>query len=433
MWEFLPPRVRLRGVPHPGERMASRLAEDYERFREGLPRPLEPYIQESYGIDLTSDYGGRQVKNPFGKASGQLSLARHQVEKDAEAGLGFVILKTVIAQNQAGEQTMSAWAIPETRMQVERIRGRSGMEGWTVTWKGRGWFDTFEAYLRLFDEALRVGDAANMRIVPSVKYHLPTPQEDFWKEEEYTYTTGALVDVWSRHHGDEPMPLEKDFSPTLAGSERATQQAKILEWLARVPGLIHGAAPGKVSVGLKIFNTLFEDAFQLRLLESVHAVPPGDDRADFFIYANRLFDPAKQFEDKVGVAYGGPDLSDRNLAVLEKFLCVAGRGAGRWEALALSATGDISSGRIAAEYLLRGASNFQMHTLFQWPDGEFAMRAGSKTEKALHHLLFHPQEGFLAWVLDLGSRLGWKAGSSISEMAAWCRSQWTQVMEQLTN
>ena len=91
--------------------MASRLAEDYERFREGLPRPLEPYIQESYRVDLTSDYGGRRIKNPFGKASGQLSLARHQVEKDAEAGLGFVVLKTLIAQNQAGEQTMSAWAI----------------------------------------------------------------------------------------------------------------------------------------------------------------------------------------------------------------------------------------------------------------------------------------------------------------------------------
>jgi hypothetical protein len=420
-------------VPHPGERQARRLAEDYERFREGLPRPLEPYIRESYGIDLTSDYAGRRIKNPFGKASGQLSLARHQVEKDAEGGLGFVVLKTLIAQNQAGEQTMSAWAIPETRMQVERIRGRSGVEGWTVTWKGRGWFDTFEAYLRLFDEALSLGEAADMRIVPSVKYHLPTPQEDFWKEEEYTYTTGELVSVWTRHHRDEPMPLEKDFSPTLAGSERASQQAKILEWLGRVPGLIHSAAPGRVSVGLKIFNTLFEDAFQLRLLESVHSVPPGDDRADFVVYANRLFDPAKRFEDKVGVAYGGPDLSDRNLAVLERFLGTAGNREGRWQALPLSATGDISSGRIAAEYLLRGAASFQMHTLFQLPDGEFAMHGGGKTEKALHHLLFHPQQGLIAWILDLSSRWGWKTGSSLSEMAAWCRRHWSQVTEQLAD
>lgn len=420
-------------MPRLPENVAGKLAEDYERFREGLPRPLETYILKNYNIDLTSDYGGRRIKNPFGKASGQLSLARHQVEKDAEGGLGFVVLKTLIAQDQAGEQTMSAWAIPETRMQVERIRGRSGVEGWTVTWKGRGWFDTFEAYLRLFDQALSVGRGADMLIVPSVKYHLPTPEEDFWKEDEYTYTTAALVEVWSRQHPGEPMPLEKDFSPTLAGSERATQQAKILEWLARVPGLIHGAAPGKVAVGLKIFNTLFEDAFQVHMLESVHAAPPGNDRADFLIYANRLFDPAKRFEDKVGVAYGGPDLSDRNLAVLERFWDVTSSTGGSWEALPLSATGDISSGRIAAEYLLRGASSFQIHTLFQLPDSEFAMRGGSKMERALHQLLFHPREGFLAWILDLRLRFEWDPRSCVSEMAAWCRSQWGRVAEQLAN
>ena len=140
MWEYLPPKIRLRGAPRPGAANARQLAKDFERFHDGLPRPLEPYIRDTYGIDLSSDYGGLKLKNPFGKASGQLSLARHQVEKDAEAGLGFVVLKTVIAQDRAGEQTMGEWAIPETRMMVERIRGRSGVGGWTVTWKGRGWF-----------------------------------------------------------------------------------------------------------------------------------------------------------------------------------------------------------------------------------------------------------------------------------------------------
>ena len=417
-----------------------RLVEDFEKFRGGLPRPLEPYIRDTYGIDLGSDYGGLKLKNPFGKASGQLSLARHQVEKDAEAGLGFVVLKTVIAQDRAGEQTMGEWAIPETRMLVERIRGRSGVEGWTVTWKGRGWFDTFQAYLNLFDEALSVADAVGMPVAPSVKYHLPTPKESSWKEEEYTFTTGALVEVWNRHHASQPMPLEKDFSPTLAGSERAAQQEKILEWLTTVPRLIHRAAPGKVSVGLKMFNTLFEDSFQLQMLEAVHAVPPGEARADFLIYANRLFDPAKQFEDKVGVAYGGPDLSDRNLAVLEEFLSapstqrpgLAGEHVGP-ALLPVSASGDIHSGRMAAEYLLLGASSFQMHTLFQLPDDEFAMRAGSKTEKALHRLLFHPEDGFLAWILDLRERFGWRREASVLEMAEWCRKNWNEMIERLSD
>jgi len=431
MWEFLPPRIRLRGAPRLDERFARQLADDFERFREGLPRPLEAHVLSSYGIDLTSDYGGLKLKNPFGKASGQLSLARHQIEKDGEAGLGFVVLKTVIAQDRAGEQTMHEWAIPETRMLVERIRGRSGVEGWTVTWKGRGWFDTFEAYLRLFDEGLAVGDAASMPVIPSVKYHLPTPDEDFWKEEEYNFTTAALVEIWAKHHGTQPMPLEKDFSPTLAGSERAAQQAKILEWLRTVSGLIHRAAPERISVGLKIFNTLFEDGFQLEMLDAVHAIPPGEERCEFLIYANRLFDPTKKFEDKTGVAYGGPDLSDRNLATLEKFLSAHSDSPSGFDFLPVSATGNIHSGRIAAEYLLRGASSFQMHTLFQLPDGEFAMRSGSKTEKALHHLLFHPEEGFLAWILNLRSKFGWKPEANVREMAEWCGQNSEIVAESL--
>lgn len=433
MWEYLPPRVRLRGAPHPVERSARQLRRDFNRFRDGLPRPFEPYILTTYGIDLTSAYGGLRVKNPFGKASGQLSLARHQVEKDAEGGLGFVVLKTLIAQNSKGEQSMREWAIPETRMLVERIRGRSRREGWTVTWKGRGWYDTFDAYCHLFDEALNAGQAANMLVAPSVKYHLPTPEENFWKEDEYTFTTRALVETWSKHCRPWPMPLEKDFSPTLAGSERATQEAKILDWLRTVPGLIHSAAPGKVGVGLKIFNTLFDDPFQSKLLETVHAASRAEDRADFLIYANRLFDPVKRFEAKTGVAYGGPDLSDRNLAVLERFLAARRKTPDRSGLLPLSATGDIHSGRIAAEYLLRGASSFQMHTIFQLPDSEFTLRSGNKTEKALHLLLLHPREGFLAWVLDLGKRFGWKKGINVNDMATWCRANWNAVIESLSD
>jgi len=101
MWELLPPRVRLVGTPRLSERMARRIAYDYERFCNALPRPLEAYVLATYGIDLASEYAGLRVKSPVGKASGQLSLAAHQVERDAKAGLGFVVLKTVIARTHA--------------------------------------------------------------------------------------------------------------------------------------------------------------------------------------------------------------------------------------------------------------------------------------------------------------------------------------------
>ena len=364
------------------------------------------------------------MKNPFGKGSGQLSLALHQVSKDAEAGLGFTVLKTLIAEDSSGAQAMHEWAIPETRMAVERIRGKSGNAGWTVTWKGRGWFDTFAAYCDFFSRSLEASRHAGMLVAPSVKYHLPTPAESFWKEDEYRFTTARLVEVWRGQNLSPPMPLEKDFSPTLAGSARAREEAKVLEWLEKVPGLVHAAAPGQVSLGLKLFNTLFEDEFQLQMLRRVTSAAPGANRADFLIYANRLYDPEKVFDGHRGVAYGGPDLSDRNLAVLERFLNTGAAGA-----LPLSATGDISSGRVAAEYLLRGASSFQMHTVFQLPDGEYAMRAGSKTEKALHLLLFHPREGFIAWLLDLRRRFGWQAGANVGQIAAWCREHWNTIRE----
>ncbi len=416
----------MRGPPQPGEANARQLARDFERFRDGLPEPLEDYVLSTYGISLASRYGGLTLKNPFGKASGQLSVALHQIEKDAEAGLGFTVLKTLIAQDRAGTQSMREWAIPETHMSVERIRGRSGPEGWTVTWKGRGWFDTFDSYCDLFDQSLRAAKPAGMLVVPSVKYHLPAPGESSWKKEEYEFTTAALVDVWRRHSATTPMPLEKDFSPTLAGSARASAKAKILEWIAAVPGLVHRAARGRVFLGLKMFNAMFEDDFQLQMLGAATAASPDIERADFLVYANRLFDPARIVEGHQGVAYGGPDLSERNLAVLERWL-----ESQPANLLPISATGDISSGRVAVEYMLRGASSFQMHTLFQLPESEYAMRAGTKTTKALHLLLFHPQEGFIAWALDLGRRFGWQPGINVEEMANWCREHWKAIREGL--
>ncbi len=427
MWELVP-AVRLLGPPRLSPSEARLVAEDFVAFSAGLPHPLEPLIAERYGIYLASEYAGFPLKNPFGKASGQLSLAAHQVQQDAAAGLGFVVLKTVIAEDASGGQSMHAWAIPETRMLVEPIRSRNNQPGWTVTWKGRGWSGSFDSYRAFFGQALADSRAAAMLVIPSVKYHLPGAEESQWKEEEYSFTTARLLESWDEHCPGVPMPLEKDFSPTLAGSEKAAQQAKILEWLRVVPALIHRAAPGRVRVGLKIFNTLFEDDFQLRMLREVHSAPHGDRRTDYLTYANRLFDPEKSFEDKVGVAYGGPDLSDRNLAVLTHFLSAAGA-----PPLPLSATGDIHSGRMAAEYLLRGASSFQAHTIFQRNRNAFSMQGGNKSEAALHHLLFHPEEGLLAWLMDLRRRLRWRPELNIAQIAAWCRDNWTEVAAELTH
>src|SRR6266567_6920084 len=400
----------------------SALVEDYERFANGLPHPLEEYVRDRYEINLSSEYGGLPIKNPFGKASGQLSLNVSQVRRDAEEGLGFVILKTIIAEDERGAQSMSEWAIHETRMIVERIKGTNGSEGWTVSWKGRGWYDTFEKYLEFFGEALEAVRDTGMPVVPSCKYHLPRPGEGEWKLGEYQYTTRRLLEVWQRHGPQGlSMPIEKDFSPTLAGSDRAAQTHIILQWLMRVTGLIRQAAnPTPIKVGLKVFNAIFEDAFQLEMLRAINESCEGGDAPDFLVYGNRLFDPDREFDGVIGIAYGGPDLSARNLSVL-----------GRMRALEqvhqipvffkdTAATGNIVSGRIAVEYLLRGAINFQIHTYFQLPSSEYKMRTGSKTTRALHELYFHPEEGLIAWLLHLRLAIDWPSIWNIKQMAEFC-------------
>ncbi len=399
----------------------SRISADYERFAEGLPQSIEEYVRDQYDIDLSSEYGGLAIKNPFGKASGQLSLNVSQVRRDAEEGLGFVVLKTIIAEDEHGVQSMSEWAIHETRMLAEKIKGANGEDGWTITWKGRGWYDTFDAYLDFFGEALQVGQSVRMPVIPSCKYHLPRESEHEWKLGEYQYTTQRLLDVWRRYGPEQTMPLEKDFSPTLAGSDRAAEVDIILQWLMRVTGLIRRAArPCEIKVGLKLFNAVFDEAFQLEMLRAINERCESDDVADFLVYGNRLFDPEREFDGVKGVAFGGPDLSDRNLSVLGRMRTLEQSGQIPLCHFPISATGNIVTGRIAAEYLLRGSSSFQIHTFFQLPSSEYRMKVSGKTARGLHELYFHPEKGLISWLLHLRRVFDWPTDWNIKRMAEFC-------------
>jgi hypothetical protein len=186
--------------------------------------------------------------------------------------------------------------------------------------------------------------------VPSCKYHLPSAAESQWKIGEYEYTTRRLIYIWQRHYSDVPMPIEKDFSPTLAGSDRAAQAEMIIEWLTRVTSLIRrGALPSPIKIGLKVFNAILDDPFQLEMLCAINEKCSGEDVPDFLVYANRLFDPDREFDGVRGIAYGGPDLSARNLAVLGKMRLQERQG---FRLQAADQRHGQRVGRIAAEYLL---------------------------------------------------------------------------------
>ena len=358
--------------------MRAQLARDFDRFGRELPRDFAAHVRDAYRIDLTARYLGFTLPHPIGKGSGQLSLSQEQLENDRAAGLAFVVLKTVIAEDAAGARAMDAWAIHETRMKVERVRSASGLEGWTVTWKGRGWDRSFVDYLELVRAAGELTRSGAIVVVPSVKYHLPRMGEDF-REAEYRYTTAGLVRAW----GGEVLPLEKDFSPTLAGDSLADERDRIIRWLHEVPVLIRrSAAGGAVRVALKLMNARHGDSFQLDMVEAAGG-------ADALVCFNRLWSAER------GVAYGGYDLSDRNLRTL-----AAVRSA-RIHRPPLTGTGNVTSGRMILEYAKLGCESVQLHTFFQLPLSEYPATAGSRTQRALHALVFHPESGLIAGLLDL--------------------------------
>ncbi len=356
--------------------MRARLERDFEAFGRAWPTEWLGHARDAYGIDLSTRFLGQPVPHPIGKGSGQLSLRIDQLEADAAAGLAFAVLKTVIAEDASGARSMEAWAVHETRMRVETRRSAGGRDGWTVTWKGRGWDRSLEDYTGLVRAARALTRAGGPLLVPSVKYHLPLANEPF-RDAEYVYTTRRLEDAW----GPGPLLVEKDFSPTLAGDALADERMTVLRWLAEVPGRIRAGARGDVRIGVKLMNARFDDEFQRAML---HAVAGADSITVF----NRLWDA------DAGAAYGGWDLSDRNLRVL------ADAPAPR---VALSGTGNVGSGRAIVDYALRGCSTVQLHTYFQLPLSAYPAANGSRTARALHALVFDPRDGLLAVLLELES------------------------------
>jgi hypothetical protein len=357
--------------------MRERLERDFERFKRELPHDIAGYVRDNYRVDLSARYLGYSIPHPIGKGSGQLSLNLEQLETDRAAGLAFVVLKTAIAEDPSGARTMAAWAIHETRMRVERRKSASGREGWTVTWKGRGWDRSFEDYLDLVRAAAELTRAGDIVAVPSVKYHLPRLDEPF-RTAEYRHTTEQLARAW----GNQPLPLEKDFSPTLAGDTLAEERAQILRWLREVPGQIRDGTAGSVRLALKLMNARFDDAFQLEMLQAASS-------ADGLVVFNRLWDPATR------VAFGGHDLSERNLRVLRS------ARQNQMTTPPLVGTGNISSGHLILDYARLGCESVQLHTFFQLPLSEYPATEGSRSQRALHALIFHPQEGLIVGMLDL--------------------------------
>lgn len=351
------------------------LCADAERTADAWPRDWVELVRDTYRIDLTGNVLGEPIPHPIGKASGQLSLNTAQVDQDEQSGLAFVVLKTVIGERADGTRSMHEWATSETRMTVEERTSQSGRVGWTVTWKGRGWEGSLDSYAEFLRQARLA--SAGMIVIPSVKLHLPPLGTDF-DAAEYSHTLATLTDAW----GQPPFLIEHDFSPTLAGDPRSADQSAVLRWVRDLPSRMRSATAGApqwtgraVRIGLKLMNTSFGDEFQRELVAAA--------AADAVTVFNRLWDRER------GVAFGGYDLLERNLRVLAR------RGGPQ-----RSGTGGIMNGSDIVAYARAGCSSVQCHTIFQLPRSQFSMRGGTRTAAALHRLVFQPEDGLIAAMLD---------------------------------
>ena len=130
---------------------------------------------------------------------------------------------------------------------------------------------------------------------------------------------------------------------------------------------------------MKLMNARFDDGFQRDMMAAAHG-------ADALVCFNRLFDVER------GLAYGGWDLSERNLRVLG----TPGSRPG-----SVCGTGNVCSGGVLLEYARRGCECVQLHTFFQLPLEAYPATDGSRTARALHALYFHPQDGVIAGLLAL--------------------------------
>jgi hypothetical protein len=67
----------------------------------------------------------------------------------------------------------------------------------------------------------------------------------------------------------------------------------------------------------------------------------------------------------------------------------------------LVGTGNVSTGRMILDYARLGCQSVQLHTFFQLPLSQYPATDGSRSQRALHALLFHPTDGLIAGMLDL--------------------------------
>ena len=249
------------------------------RTRE-FPRNSIAICWQSYGLDMTASYAGIPLRNPVGQGVGPALAEPSLGRGSGRRRPGLVVLKTVIAQDARARSAMSAWAIKESQMAVEPIKApspetKAGRSPGTAGAGGSRSKTTWISFApRARSARERQAPRRSIDQIPPARArgdglaHRRIPRHDSRDPRCLSTRAGQL-----------PMPLEKDFSPTLAGSDRAASRrigARLAQARARSDPR-GGPDPGTGSSRPQALQQPRGRRFQRQLLAEVFRSPDPPD------------------------------------------------------------------------------------------------------------------------------------------------------------
>jgi hypothetical protein len=359
-------------------------------FADPMPSDdLNHAVRRKYGVDLSGSYAGIITGHPFGKASGQLSLSEKHVASDRQNGLSFTVLKSAVGVTEDGEVGIDEWRRSAPKMVTERRVAGDGREGWTVTWKGRGWDRSYQAYVELYEKSLR-GNPGYV-VIPSLMVDV---NDRARATEQVAYCAGKLVEIHNTVSPGWDFLIEIDISPTLTLLTDKDNRKSFVDFVTTSVAAFRDGLPGSGKFIVKLPNAGYGAEYQLEMVKA--SLESAGDKLAGTIIGNRLFDRSTTFEGQTGIAYGGWDLSNANLATLDIMIPKDMR-------IPLVGTGNICSGRMMAEYGLRGCTSGQIHTFFQLPPDAYRAPTGEggRIWRALRQLVFDTSDGLISVMLKL--------------------------------
>ncbi len=357
------------------EKTLRKLLDLNNAFIEGKIKNVEQSIMEMFEIDLSASYLGLKLRNPLIIAPGPLSQSLFHVKRAAKSGFGGMVLKSVVGEDKNGNASMKFLrAKPTFAKWVEDEEGNP-----VFHWNGGLDQRCLNDYLKFIKSAFHLGKKMEFPLILSFLCHLPKDVDEEWKVEEWEYTVKKLCEAALIMYKDSPVLFEIDFCPFLKRERLAVDKEVVKRWYREAPKIIKNGS-SNIKVAPKILNLDFGLDFQK---EMVKAAREGG--ADGVVIANRFYLKYVDNEEnkEYFTAHGGKALREMNQRLINETKEIPN--------LAISATGGIYSGKHAHEYLMLGAQNVQLLT--------FVMKNGF--EESFRKLLFSPNDGFIASVLNM--------------------------------